>query len=85
MKINIKKRYAPIKQISNYLTYDTRNEEHTNGTMINIVIGSNHAQVQWRKVHFVFYGNTFGLLQVGQRSLHQFTQMVTEMTMSDAL
>ena len=62
-----------------------RCRKELNGCEIHIVIGRDHSQVQRREMHLVFDGNHFGLLQFGQRRLHQIRQMVRKMSMCDAL
>ena len=53
----------------------------TYGGVVDVVVGSDHAQVERREVHLVFYSHTLGLLQVRQSVLHQLRQVVREVTM----
>lgn len=43
----------------------------TNGGIVDVIVGSNHAQVQGCHVHLVLYADALGLLQVTQGLLHQ--------------
>lgn len=36
----------------------------TDGGVVDVVVGSDHAQVEWRHVHFVLDADALGLLQV---------------------
>lgn len=44
----------------------------TNGGVVDVVVGSDHAQVQRRHIHLVLDANAFGLLQVTQGLFYQF-------------
>lgn len=44
----------------------------TNGGVVDVVIGGDHAQVQGCHVHLILDADTLGLLQVTQGLLHQF-------------
>lgn len=53
----------------------------TNGGVVYVIVGSNHAQVQRGHIHLVLNTDAFGLLQVTEGLLHQLWQVVRQMTM----
>lgn len=43
----------------------------TNGGVVDVIVGSDHAQVQRCHIHLVLDADALGLLQVTQGLLHQ--------------
>lgn len=56
----------------------------TNGGVVDVIVSSDHAQVQGRHVHLVLNADALGLLQVTQGLLHELGQVVRQVTMRDA-
>lgn len=56
----------------------------TNGGVVDVIVGGDHAQVQGRHVHLVLDADALGLLQVTQGLLHELRQVVRQVTMGDA-
>lgn len=57
---------------------------HTDGGVVDVVVGRNHAQIEWCYIHLILYADALGLLQVMQRVFHQLRQMVRQVTMGHA-
>lgn len=38
--------------------------KHTDGGVVDVVVGSDHAQIEWCYIHLIFYADALGLLQV---------------------
>lgn len=52
----------------------------TDGGVVDVVVGGDHAQVERHHVHLVLDADALGLLQVGERLLHQLRQVVRQVT-----
>lgn len=53
----------------------------TDGGVVDVVVGSDHAQIERSHIHLVLYADALGLLQVVQRGFHQLGQVVRQVTM----
>lgn len=56
----------------------------TNGGIVDVIVSSDHAQVQGCHIHLVLNADTLGLLKVTQGLLHKLGQVVRQVTMGDA-
>ena len=54
----------------------------TYSCVVDVVVGSDHAQVQGCNIHLVFNTDTLGLFQVSERVLHELRQVIWQVTMS---
>lgn len=57
----------------------------TYGCIINVVVSSDHAQVQGQTVHLVLDADALRLLQIRERVLDEFGQMIGQVPMRDPL
>ena len=58
--------------------------EQTDGGVVDVVVRSDHAQIERSDVHLVLDADALGLLQVVQRVLHQLREVVRQVTMGHA-
>lgn len=67
------------------MNYDrTVVSEQTDGGVVDVVVRSDHAQIERSDVHLVLDADALGLLQVVQRVLHQLREVVRQVTMGHA-
>lgn len=56
----------------------------TYGGVVDVVVGSDHAQVERSHVHLILDADALGLLQVTERLLHQLRQVIRQVTVRHA-
>ena len=57
----------------------------TDGSVVDVVVRGDHAEVERGGVHVVGDGDALGRLQLPQRRLHQVRQVVRQVPVRDAL
>lgn len=57
----------------------------TDGGVVDVVVGGDHAQVERPRVHVVHDGDALGVLQVRERGLHEVGEVVREVAVGHAL
>jgi len=56
----------------------------TDGGVVDVVVGGDHAQIERRYIHFILDADAFGLLQVVQCVFNQLRKVVGQVTMGHA-
>ncbi len=59
--------------------------EELDGAVVDVVVGGDHAQVDGRHVDVVLDADALGVLEVGERGLHELGEVVGEVAVRDAL